>query len=292
MRNVILVFFFVVFAGCASHPQTPLIGVMIDNHEYARAYQRGLEKAPLVMEQLVEGYITRFLAFLDPADLPGDIGPVRSVRPYFIDGSTPVLSAIFHVGGSPEALEKLQKSDAAESFNAISGYDSFFSYDDDAPAPHNRFLSRENILDLLSQKTASASYINPDFHFGSFVPDEPAKIIDINYYSPLHNVTYSYDAKTKSYTKESGGEIRPPSPQNIVIIETDVSVVGPFGRLGIRMQGSGSAILFRDGGMQRGSWSKSGPDHFFTFSDAQGKPLSFHKGQIWMIVLDSLDRVT
>ena len=64
-------------------PPSPsfLVGVMIDNHEDAMPHQRGLEKALLIEEQFVEGFITRFAAVFDAADLPEQTGPIRSVRP-------------------------------------------------------------------------------------------------------------------------------------------------------------------------------------------------------------------
>lgn len=280
------------FAACAPDvPPKRLIGVMIDNHEYAREYQRGLEQAPLVLEQLVEGYITRFLVFLDPQNLPASIGPVRSVRPYFIDGSSPIISAIFHVGGSPEALEKLYDDDAPVSFNAISSLDHFFDTDPEAPAPHNRYLSGGALTSLLAT-IPETPYIDLGFSYGSFTPEETATGITINFYSPVHNVQYVYDDELKTYEKTSGGKIRPPAPTNILIMETEVEVVGPLGRLGIVMEGSGAAILFRDGGMTRGSWSKAGPESFFTFRNNAGEPMVFGRGQIWMMVIDSLDRVS
>ena len=62
-----------------------LVWVIIENHENARPYHQGLEKALFVEEFFVEGMITRFLAMFDTADLPPFIGPVRSLRPYFVD---------------------------------------------------------------------------------------------------------------------------------------------------------------------------------------------------------------
>lgn len=284
-------------ALAACMPKTPnvppkrLVGVIIDNHENARAYQRGLEKAPIVIEQLVEGYITRLIAILDPSDLPASIGPVRSVRTYFIDASSPLLSAIFHVGGSPEALDQLYDDGAPVSFNAISTLDPLFDTDADSPAPHNRFLSGGAITSIL-KTIPETPFVDPGFRYGSFVPDETATGVTINFYSPVHNVQYRYAQESKTYEKTNRGSVRPPSPANIVILETDVKVVGPLGRLGIVMDGSGSALLFRDGGLVRGSWSKAGPESFFTLRSGSGETLMFQKGQIWMIVLDSLERVS
>lgn len=268
-----------------------LIGVMIDNHEDSRPYQRGLESALLVEEQLVEGYITRFLAFFDVHDLPDSVGPVRSVRPYFIDGSSPVIPAIFHAGGSPEALEQLEEKSSPHSFNALR-LDAFFDYDKVAPAPHHRFITAANITTLLSRIQEPLRPVAPLFRSGSFTSEEAAPVIAINYHSPFHNVTYTFNSWTGGYARESSGQAHPFSPKNILILGTDVGLLGSLGRLKVRMEGKGDAILFRDGGMMRGTWHKTGPDSFFTFADAAGKPFSFRSGQTWMIVLDSLTRVS
>lgn len=76
------------------------LGVMIENHEEARP-QSGLSSADVVYEAVAEGGITRFLAVFYCQD-PGQLGPVRSARTYFIDflseyGNYPLYA---HVGGA------------------------------------------------------------------------------------------------------------------------------------------------------------------------------------------------
>lgn len=90
------------------------LGVMIENHEEARP-QSGLSFADIVYEAVAEGGITRFLAVYYCQD-PGQIGPVRSARSYFIDflseyGNFPLYA---HVGGAnqpgpADALSQLSK---------------------------------------------------------------------------------------------------------------------------------------------------------------------------------------
>lgn len=76
------------------------LGVMIENHEEARP-QSGISSADVVYEAVAEGGITRFLAIFYCQD-PGQLGPVRSARTYFIDflseyGDYPLYA---HVGGA------------------------------------------------------------------------------------------------------------------------------------------------------------------------------------------------
>ncbi|MCD6436198.1 MAG: DUF3048 domain-containing protein, partial [Clostridiales bacterium] len=56
--------------------------LMIDNHVKARP-QSGLSSAKIIYEILAEGSITRYMLITDQ-DTKGDIGPIRSSRPYFL----------------------------------------------------------------------------------------------------------------------------------------------------------------------------------------------------------------
>ncbi|MCK5019666.1 MAG: DUF3048 domain-containing protein, partial [Candidatus Peribacteraceae bacterium] len=78
-----------------------LFAIMVENHEDARRYHLGLEEALLIQEFYVEGFISRFVALFSMDDIPEAIGPVRSIRPYFLDAFFPWSSIIFHAGGSP-----------------------------------------------------------------------------------------------------------------------------------------------------------------------------------------------
>jgi hypothetical protein len=277
-------------SACGAKPAT-YVGVMIDNHEDARPFQHGLDDAAWVQEQFVEGFITRFEAVFDTNDLPESVGPVRSVRPYFVDGSSAIVSAIFHVGGSPEALDKLAASKTVTSFNALLGYNEYYGHNPEAPAPHHRTITAEKIEELLGKiKTHEVEY--PFSTAGEFTSEESVDTFEIDYHSKIHDITYTYSSWSGNYTRTNRDEVQASAAKNILILETPVEVVGPVGRLGITMLGSGRAMLFRDGGVVHGKWKKTSNDTFFTFTDTDGKEFSFHSGQTWMIVLDSLNRVS
>lgn len=279
-----------VLSACASRPvETSYVGVMVDNHQVARPYQRGLDEAAWVQEQFAEGGITRFEAVFDVENFPASVGPVRSVRSYFIDGVAPTVASIFHIGGSPEALERLAAKGAVPSFNAIH-FDRFFAYDDVAPAPHHRFLTREGFDELFARVEAPLKAAFP-FPRGAFAPDESASSIAIDMHSDVHDVSYSFDPRSGTYVRRNRGARQASTPSNVLVLGTDIAVTGDLGRLSIRTTGSGPALLFRDGGVQRGEWSKD-DGSFYAFTDGEGKRLGFRDGQVWMIVLDDLGRVT
>lgn len=277
------------FSACGSGlGQTSYVAVMVDNHQLARPYQRGLDDAVWVQEHFVEGMITRFEAVYDVANFPASVGPVRSVRSYFIDGAVPAHSAIFHIGGSPDALERLAEPDAVPSFNATK-FDRFFAYDDVAPAPHHRFLGRDGFRELFDRIEIPTTHTFP-FPLGSFSSDGLAAAIDIDFHSEVHDVTYVYEPSSRTYIRRNHGARQTSKTANVVILETNVAVTGDLGRLSVRTEGSGNALLFRDGGVARGEWSKT-VDSFYMFTDEEGNFLKFREGQVWMIVVDDLERV-
>src|SRR3954469_13189590 len=77
----------------------PVTAIMIENSLDARP-QSGLQDAGVVFEAIAEAGIKRFLELFQDTR-PGYIGPVRSLRPYYIDFGWPYQAAIAHVGGSP-----------------------------------------------------------------------------------------------------------------------------------------------------------------------------------------------
>lgn len=81
--------------------------------------QAGLGSAAVVFEAIAETGITRFAAVFQFQDgyytlpdgtkqlamhTPGIIGPIRSLRPYYLDWDTPFDCTVVHDGGSDEAL--------------------------------------------------------------------------------------------------------------------------------------------------------------------------------------------
>jgi len=92
--------------------QRPTTAVMIENSTAARP-QSGLDQAGVVFEAIAEGGITRFEAIYQDSQ-PAYLGPVRSVRPYYIQWALGFDAAIAHVGGSPEALSDIKTWNAKD----------------------------------------------------------------------------------------------------------------------------------------------------------------------------------
>jgi len=261
---------------------------MIENHEDARPHQSGLADALLIEEFLVEGFISRFVALFDTQYLPSNIGPVRSLRPYFIDGVRPWVSAIFYAGGSPDALKHVEEV-TLRHFNGL-GLPHHFIRDDGIPAPHDLFLPRSSLRDLLSSIDIRPIQW-PPYLTGPATSSEEVSVIAVNFFSPIHNVLFTFDPLSQSYTRRNGDTVSDAHPTNVLILEIPIKNIGEFGRLEIDTTGIGRALLFRSGIVQKGQWSKASTTDPFVLSDSTGNPLIFDHGQTWIMVLPDLERV-
>lgn len=267
-----------------------IIAVMIENHEDARPHQRGLDGALLIEEFLVEGFISRFVALFDIENLPPSIGPIRSLRPYFLHGVLPWASALLYAGGSPEALEEAEKRDGLATFNALAFEPKYFSRDSSVSPPHNLFISDDDVHALLSEFSLEQTSW-PPYELGGAPSASGASVIRLNFLNPLHNIRYTYSPFTGTYTRKNGTTTSDATPANILVLEMPVTDIGEFGRLTIPVEGAGRALLFRSGVTVRGGWQKESREHAFHFVGEDGGPLRFSRGQTWMAVLPELSRV-
>lgn len=272
----------------------PTTGVMIENSPDARP-QSGLYDAGVVFEAISEGGITRFLALYQEAQ-PAQIGPVRSVRPYYLDLLKPFDAPIAHVGGSGQALAEIRQQNIKDldSFHNPNHYQRVSH----RYAPHNMYTSRKQLLELQKSKGWNTS------KFTGFSRKEEkkaatptAKSIDLNISSFLYNPHFDYDAATNSYKRVMGGgphtdeaarkQIKPKVVIALVMSHHYAGIYSVYG-----VNGSGAAFIFQDGTVTKGTWQKKNRDSQFTFTDTDKKTISLNPGQTWISLVASPGAVT
>lgn len=283
----------------ASVNDRPVTAVMIENSTFARP-QSGLDQAGVVFEAVAEGGITRFVAlFQDSA--PGYIGPVRSVRPYYIQWLMGFDAAVAHVGGSPEALNDLSAWGTKNLDQFANG--SFFHRISSRYAPHNVYTSIANLNTL----EAKLGYGKPSYAPLARKPAAPsatpnASSIDFNISGYYYNVHYDYDKTTNTYKRSEAGA--PHTEIDEAGASTQIAptvVVGLVMHQGIEADdlhssydtiGSGQANIFQDGVVTTATWHKTDAKSNFTFTDANGAPIALDPGQTWFTALGSASDIT
>ena len=269
-----------------SKTKQPVTGVMIENSPDARP-QSGLKKAGVVYEAVAEGGITRFMA-LYQQDKPALIGPVRSLRLYYLNWATPYQASIAHVGGSGNALSEVRNGsnrDIDQFYNAESYWRAGDRY-----APHNMYTSGEKLDQLNDSKgykeSLFESFARTD---GKPATEQNASRIAIDFSAPLYNTTYVYDSKTNTYARNLAGEPHIDredgqiTPTVVVAIAVSAELrPGNDGYEDIATTGSGTAYIFQGGSVIQATWQKDGATSPLQLKDAEGKAISLYRGQTWI----------
>ncbi|HVO86328.1 MAG TPA: DUF3048 domain-containing protein, partial [Candidatus Binatia bacterium] len=273
----------------------PVTGIMIENSDAARP-QSGLQDAGVVYEAIAEAGITRFLALFQDAS-PQYIGPVRSLRPYYIDFAAPFQATIVHVGGSPDALAEVNNGNYRNLDQFANG--AYFTRIDSRDAPHNVYTSFAELDKANAAKGWTSSVYTPWPRKADKKLITPtAKTIQMAISGPDFYANYAYDAKTNTYMRSEAGaphmELVSPTDTTGVQIHPKVviAVVMPLsnGQLDssgayysdYTTTGSGTAYVFQDGGVTVGQWTKTDTFGQITFTDSTGKSIKFNAGQTWI----------
>lgn len=270
-----------------------VFGVMIENSLDAWPLA-GIEEAFLVIEAPVEGGIPRFLAFYSTDQDVTKIGPVRSARPYYVDWNDELDALYAHVGGSPEALDKI-KAVGTPDLNEF--YQGEYYWRGAAPryAPHNVYTSTENLTEALDE----FSELVPDYDAWLFA-DGVSSGLDRSLlieFGGAYDVTWRYDAITNRYLREQAGDIYPIEgsgfvmADNIVVLATDIAVIDSIGRRSIRTLGEGDALVVQNGNAILATWQKEDRASRLRFYRMDtGDEIVFNTGITWIEVVDALSR--
>lgn len=271
-----------------------VLGVMIENSPDARP-QSGLKEAGLVFEAVAEGGITRFLTLFQDTQA-ARIGPVRSLRPYYIDWFVPYQAAIAHAGGSGEALAQMRNEGHRDLDHGPNG--AYFERSPKRFAPHNLYSSTPRLTELMTSK----GYTKSEF---TGLPrkekEEPlavplARSIDLQISSPLYAVHYDYNAATNSYDRKNGGAVHTDAESGTQLSpKVVVALVIPFRQNGIYSVygtvGTGSGTVYQDGNAIAITWAKESRSTQYIFTRADGTPLLLNPGQTWFTALADAGRI-
>lgn len=196
------------------------IAIMIDNNVNAQP-QSSINKAYIVYEIIVEGNETRLMPVFKGVDDDTILGPVRSVRHYFLDYMNENDAICGHLGQSPQAESDIkifkmddingQVYDTGKARTATA----LFWRDKSRNAPHNAYTSigslkeiaKKQGYDLKSDKKSVLNYVSEDLDMSKHEDAIVAKDVIIPYASS-HKVEYKYDEETGRYTRYSKGKLQ------------------------------------------------------------------------------------
>lgn len=275
------------------------IAVMINNERKARP-QSGLSKADMLIEVLAEGGITRIVAiYQSQMDYTGDVGPVRSIRPYLIELGESYGAVLAHAGASNDGYFILQRQHK-EHLDEITNAGAYFWRDSSRKAPHNLYTNLDKLLQGSEKKGYSLTADVPVLSFqqegttssASSLVKESAEKIDITFYKSSAAVAYQYDANQHNYMRYVDGDPHvdkvtdePLRADNVIVAEAAVQVLDDKGRLAVDLETTGEAVWFNKGQAVKGTWMRngSGPIQFAV----DGKLVEMGAGVTHLLIVPS-----
>lgn len=266
-----------------------ITAIMIENSPSARP-QSGLQQADTVYEAIAEGGITRFAA-LYQQNRPELIGPVRSVRMYYLDWLSPYDAGIAHVGGSLFALQEIRNGthkDLDQFFNAGTYWRSTDRY-----APHNVYTSFAKLDALNTSRGYTQSNPQPIPRQDAPAEGKPANNIQVTMSTALYNSSWQYDTPSNSYLRSQGGaphidrEKGQITSNVVVVLKQQMDTIMEDGyRENYHTSGTGDAVVFWGGKAAEVTWHKENMRTQFFFTDKQtGKPFPLPRGKVWLTAI-------
>lgn len=255
-------------------PKKPVTVVKVDNTSSARP-QAGLDSADLVVEELVEGGMTRLAAFYY-SEHPKLVGPVRSMRDSDVGIVSPVHGKLLASGGAPGTKERIDEADIDVLTEGSDG----FSRAGSRTAPYNLMLNLAEAADELE----SADAPDPYLPFGEGKLKRGKKVDSFG-------VQFSSNSTTR-WDPTKGGWVRANAPvatsddfvaENVLVLSVEVGDAGYLDPGGnpvpeTKFVGDGKAMLFSNNKMVRGTWSKEDYDSGIDLETRKGKALAVPAG--------------
>ena len=265
----------------------PALIVKIENTPEALP-QWGVDQADVVYEEIVNGGITRLAAIFD-SHAPAKVGPVRSVRPTDTQIVWPLGGIFAYSGGAAYAVASISTAPVKLIDESSAGAAMF--RDPTRYAPHNLYGVASRLFAFGGRPVPPPALFT--YRSATTVPTGPKVSSVVVPFPSIYPVTWTWNTVTLSWDRTlfgaadvTGTHVRE-SPKNVVVMYVNyVNGIGTLASYG-DLQGHGTATVFTDGTMVRGTWSR-GPvkSDVVTFQTANGKPIALTPGQTWVELLN------
>lgn len=280
------------------------VAVMLNNLKKAQP-QLGVSQADIIYEVPAEGGITRMLAVYQTLDGIGELGSIRSARPYYMELALGHDALYVHAGGSPDAYSNLKKLnvDHIDGVNGGPKHDAVFWRDAERKKTmgyeHSLLTSGEKIMDFWANSkypmTHSEGYVYPQtFMEEPLSGGESAAHVKL-YYTSYKTGLFDYDTGTGMYLVSQykapymdGTTNEQVAATNVLFLETDISTIrgDTEGRLTVRTTGEGEGTLFRSAQSIPIHWSRESINSPFVYTTTDGAPLVLGQGSSYVCLMD------
>ena len=258
-------------------PGNPVIVTKVDNTS-SSAPQVGLGQADMVVEELVEGGMTRLAAFYY-SRLPQTVGPVRSMRASDI-GIVPTGAHVVTSGAAAVTLGRVKQAGIPFVTEGAKGV----YRDNGRSAPYNLFADLETISGTIKGGDAPEPYLAFGEE-GDAPGGKPARTLSAAFGG--HTTTWQFQGgkyvNTNSYA--AAGDEFPAT--TVLALRVQVGDAGYRDPAGYpvpetKFEGKGQALLFHGGKVVRGTWSKDGLTGALELTGPKGGEITVPPGRTWV----------
>jgi hypothetical protein len=264
--------------GADSAQEHPVVVAKVDNS--GSEPQAGLSQADLVVEELVEGGITRLAAFFY-SELPDSAGPIRSMRFSDIGIIGPADAVIATSGAAPITIKQIKEAGLRFVTEGADG----FSRDSGRTPPYNLMADLTKVAKAARQDAARPDDYLPWGPAGASLGGRPARQFEA-VFSGAHTSRWKYAGggyQLLDANAPAGDSFKPGTVLVLMVKTTVAGYKDPAGNPvpETRLTGKGPAMVFHGGKLVRGTWNKDGFDGALTLS-AKGSAIKVPAGHVWI----------
>ncbi len=266
-------------AGASADRPHPVLVVKLDNTS-ASSPQAGLSHADLVVEELVEGGLTRLAAFYY-SQTPKVVGPVRSMRASDIGIVAPVGGQIVTSGAAAVTISRIQQAGIQFFGEGSKGV----YRESTRAAPYNVFSNLATIADQTENPAGRPADYLPWGAESAFTGSRAVTTFDVSFGSGRTS-QWRYDGATYVNLNSYAAADDQFPASSVLVLKADVGDAGYRDPAGnpvpeTKLEGTGPAMLFHGGMLVRGRWAKDGLDGTISLTTKDG-PLTVPAGQVWV----------
>ncbi len=266
-------------------PKHPVIVTKVDN-TYSSSPQIGLGQADLVVEELVEGGMTRLAAFYY-SKVPADVGPVRSMRASDI-GIVPKGATVVTSGAAQITLNRINKAGIPWITEGAAGV----YRDNTRSAPYNLFAHLGDISKRLKADKEPPAYLPFATEADAELPKGgKARTLTADFGNHSTSWEFQKGRYVNSNSYAAQGDQFP--ADSVLVLRVPIGDAGYTDPAGYpvpetKFDGKGPALLFHQGRVIKGTWTKDGLTGAIGLQTKAGD-LLVPAGHVWIELVPTTD---
>ena len=281
------------------------LAVLIDDARAARP-QSGFNAASVVYQAPADGGESRYMMVFQSLDAK-DIGPVRSGRIYFIHWAQETKAAIAHYGGDDQSRWYLRTYNKHRFTNvdALGKGAKAFHRIKSRSRPHNGYTNTKALWKQVKRLGGPAT-IDPTLSRYTFVDPRPkaerpaGQTIRIPYRTALIGYRYHKDSNVYRRSVDGSAQVDPAdgkrvTARNVVVLfmkyRIDTKVEPGHARPVIGSIGTGTAWVFREGALVKGTWDKLDDTARMRLLDKDGQEIPLVRGRTFFQIVPTGTKV-